>query len=204
MVIDSRQLSLHPVSAADLDDLVRLDSDPEVMRFVSGGPATPVATIADWIIPRAVAQQHEYGTGMWIVRRRDDQRFAGWVQLRTPRHSSACELELSYRLGRNHWGRGYATEASAALIAAMFTSTPAQRIFASTHIAHTSSRRVMEKLGMRLAAATRLPDEDGDGEPDDVEFELLREHWLARRGRHAAAPGRRTHTYRQDGLTISA
>lgn len=182
---------------------MNLDADPAVMRFVSGGAATGTAEIADWVIPRMQAAQREHGTGMWVLHLRagtvDDGAdfhngadFVGWVQLRTPRHSRAAELELSYRLRRRHWGRGLAAEASAALIAVLFAESEVDRIFASTHPANTASRRVMEKLGMRLAAGTGADGRyfdatgsDGSGEAD-VEYELLREQWLVTRGRAAA------------------
>lgn len=180
VLLNTARLRLRPVHADDVDRLVALDADPEVMRFVSGGPATSPQTVADWIIPRTQSQQRDHGTGMWLLFTHDD-RFAGWVQLRSPRHSRADELELSYRLPREVWGRGYAAEAAGALIAAMFTTTDTTRIFAGTHVVHTASRRVMERLGMRLAAdsdATELAHPDAV-----VEYEILREQWAAARGR---------------------
>ncbi len=182
VLLHTRRLRLRPVTPADVDLLTRLDADPEVMRFVSGGPATGRATIADWVIPRMQAQHREYGTGMWLLSPLgDDEAFAGWIQLRTPRHGGTDELELSYRLPRDAWGRGYAAEAANALIAMMFTQTPTTRIFAGTHVVHTASVRVMEKLGMRLAADSAAVDLTG---PDAVvEYEILREQWQATRGR---------------------
>lgn len=190
MLLHTRRLRLRPVVPDDLDRLVELDADPAVMRFVSGGPATSRQTIAEWVIPRMQAQYREYGTGMWIVS--PDEAPAdvlGWVQVRTPRHSDAGELELSYRLRRSAWGHGYVTEASHALITLMFSDTPATRIFAGTHVGHAASRAVMEKLGMRLAAST---DVRALTSPDSVvEYELLRQHWLATRGRGTVRSGTR-------------
>ena len=55
MIIDTPHLRLRPVTTADVDDLVALDSDPAVMRYVSGGAPTPPETIAHWVVPRAIA-----------------------------------------------------------------------------------------------------------------------------------------------------
>lgn len=193
MLLNTARLRLRPVEPTDLHRLTALDADPEVMRFVSGGPATSEATIADWVIPRMQSQQREHGTGMWVLSAVAPPEgtpagggdFLGWVQLRTPRHSAAGELELSYRLHRWAWGHGYASEAAAALIAVMFTGTGATRIFAGTHVVHTASRRVMERLGMRLAADT---DAAALTRPEAVvEYELLREQWLSTRGRGAVS-----------------
>jgi len=195
VIIETAGLRLQPVSHDDLPDLVALDADPAVMRFVSGGPATAADQIADWVIPRMQAALREHGAGMWVLRPRSGDGFLGWVQLRRPRHSRARELELSYRLRREQWGRGLAVQASAALIAVMFTDSDTDRIFASTHPANAASRRVMEKLGMRLASGVgaddrHFPAQHRPGGPalpeaaaPDVEYELLREHWLLTRGR---------------------
>lgn len=178
------RLRLRPVTPDDAGRLAALDADPEVMRFVSGGAPTDPRHVRDWVIPRMQAQHRDHGTGMWLIFAAGDGDFLGWVTVRTPRHSRAGEAELSYRLARSAWGHGYAAEASAAVIARAFTDTPVERIFAGTHVGHRASRRVMERLGMRLAADT---DVTGLDDPDAVvEYELLRDHWAASRGRHAA------------------
>lgn len=178
----TRRLSLQPVSARDSRELAALDDDPEVMRFVSGGLPTGLRTIETWVIPRAQQQHREFGTGMWTMRDRAGGGFVGWTSLRTPRHSGGGELELSYRIGRPAWGLGLAAEASSALIAAVFSAPDCGvgRIFASTHPRHLASRRVMEKIGMRLTADSAAlrpgPDWPADA-PADLEYELLRDHW---------------------------
>lgn len=152
------------------------------MRFVSGGTSTSAATIADWVIPRMQVQQRDHGTGMWLILAHTasfddgaDGRFAGWVQLRTPRHSAGSELELSYRLRRAAWGRGYAAEASQTLIDSIFRARPIDRVFAGTQLGHTASRRVLERLGMRLSADTDLRLLTS---PESlIEYELLRTMW---------------------------
>lgn len=187
MQLFTSRLALRPVQAADAGLLVALDADAEVMRFVSGGVPTPAATIIDWVIPRMQVQQRDYGTGMWLLFDAGTADFTGWVQLRTPRHSRAHELELSYRLRREAWGRGLAGEAASALLATIFTSTPTTRVFAGTDVDHRASRRVLESLGMRLAADT---DTEALTRPGAcVEYEILREAWAAGRGRGAVAPG---------------
>ncbi|MFZ2511893.1 MAG: GNAT family N-acetyltransferase [Gordonia sp. (in: high G+C Gram-positive bacteria)] len=184
MHLFTSRLLLRPVDAADVDLLAALDADAEVMRFVSGGVPTPTARVADWVIPRMQLQQQEYGTGMWLAFDAHTMAFVGWVQMRTPRHSGALELELSYRLRRETWGHGLAREAASALIAAIFTSTPTTRIFAGTDVDHHASRRVLEALGMRLAAdtdAAALTRRDAC-----LEYEILRSVWAVGRGRGAA------------------
>ncbi|MFW0785042.1 GNAT family N-acetyltransferase [Gordonia sp. CPCC 206044] len=178
MILETARLRLRPVASSDTDALVRLDSDPAVMRFVSGGAPTPREVIEDWVVPRAQAEYRAHRTGMWTATDRITGGFLGWFALRTPRHSNCAELELSYRLCRHVWGHGLATEAAAALLRMSFQQICAERVFASTMAVNMPSRRVMEKIGMRLSAIRMSTDDvvfgSGGGE---VEYELLRAHW---------------------------
>ncbi|AZG44646.1 GNAT family N-acetyltransferase [Gordonia insulae] len=178
MILETVRLRLRPVTMSDVDALVDLDSDPAVMRYVSGGAATSREEIENWVLPRAQAEHRAHRTGMWTAVDRTTSTFRGWFLLRAPRHSNQPELELSYRLRRDAWNQGLATEAARALMTMSFQEISTDRIFASTMAANMASRRVMEKIGMRLSAIRMSDDElifgAGGGE---VEYELLRSHW---------------------------
>lgn len=198
MNIDTARARLRPVSAVDVDELVHLDSDPEVMRYVSGGAATPRAVIEEWVVPRAETEHRRYGTGTWVLCDPATTAFLGWISLRTPRHSCRAELELSYRLRRTVWGRGLATEAALALVGFAFDHLGTERVFASTVARNASSRRVMEKVGMTLCAIHLCGDEADSAElltihPDrdrsEVEYELLHADWQERSQRWSSAGG---------------
>ena len=81
------------------------------------------------------------------------------------------------------WGRGFATEVSQALIDDGFANRGVQRVNASTMVVNVASRRVMEKVGMRLVRTfhadwpVRI---DGD-EHGDVEYAITKDEWLANR-----------------------
>lgn len=179
MVIETRRLSLRPVTHTDAQLLTRLDADPEVMHYITGGVPTPFADIADWMIPRALTESAgDTGGGLWLATEHATGYFVGWFSLRAPRHSPSRELELSYRLHRRAWGRGFATEGSQRLIDHAFINFRVSRIFAGTMAVHTGSRRVMEKCGMRLVSVHQCPDETIPGaERGDVEYDLLVSDW---------------------------
>ncbi|MCH5642646.1 MULTISPECIES: GNAT family N-acetyltransferase [unclassified Gordonia (in: high G+C Gram-positive bacteria)] len=192
MNIDTPRTRLRPLGPDDVEDLVHLDGDPEVMRYVSAGVPTSRAVIEEWVLPRAEAERVAHGTGMWSIVDPASSSFLGWVSLRTPRHSNRTELELSYRLRRAAWGRGLATEASRAVLAFAFGHLGTERVFAGTMAINVGSRRVMEKLGMSLAAI-HVSDErfdelspppsvlgflaDGGFDQAEVEYEIVRAQW---------------------------
>jgi RimJ/RimL family protein N-acetyltransferase len=179
---------LRRMTEADVDNLFRLNSDPQVMRYLTGGAATPREQIRDEIIPFQLDSYERYGgLGLWAADDRARGGFLGWFHLR-PRNPDGV-IDLGYRLRQQSWGQGLATEGSRALIDKGFGELGLDRIVAETMAANQGSRRVMEKCGMTLA---RTYPWDGtvpiDGsELGCVEYVLTRADWLAAR---SSAPRR--------------
>ena len=146
---------LRRFSTADVDNLVRLDADPDVMRFVNGGVPTPRYEIENDLLPAFLAYYDRYeGFGFWAVIEKASGEFLGWFHFRPRPDAAAGEVELGYRLRKPAWGRGYATEGSHALIAKGFTESGVQRVVAEAMTVNVASRRVMEKAGLKLVRAT--------------------------------------------------
>ena len=105
--------------------------------------------------------------------------------------SGLWEVSIGYRLVRSAWGKGFATEAVAALLQAAFARESITRVIANTYEENLSSQRVLDKLGMKLCRRYRPTSEDlsssdtsrsSPGEPwdgDELEYELDREVFLA-------------------------
>lgn len=174
--LQTGRLTLREFTADDLDDLVELDSDPEVMFHITGGRATSRAEMADEVLPHWLAfHRTGDGFGFFAAHERPGGAFTGWFHLR-PGHDGA---ELGYRLRREFWGRGYATEGTRALIDKAFTDLGVSRVYAETMAVHTASRRVMEKAGLRFVRTFHAdwPDRIPGDEHGDVEYALTREEW---------------------------
>jgi RimJ/RimL family protein N-acetyltransferase len=152
--LETERLSLRRFTPADLDALVELDSDPDVMRYLSGTP-TPREVLERDILPTFLTYRGDLG--FYAVIEKAGGTFVGWIGLRPTTDRAA---ELGYRLRRPVWGRGYATEGSRALIAKAFTEFGVERITATTYEENVASRRVMEKCGLRFVRAFRVSAED--------------------------------------------
>jgi RimJ/RimL family protein N-acetyltransferase len=154
-VLETPRLRLRPLAATDLDDLVRLDLDPEVMRYV-GSPAgvkTPAETEAR---ARTRIRESEMGTleplGLWRVEAREDGAFCGiGALLRMP---DGVDVEVAYRLARAAWGRGLATEAAGVLVAHGLRTLGLPRLVAVTYPENHASQRVLDKLGFERRGLT--------------------------------------------------
>ena len=185
--LETERLILRRFTEDDVDSLVDLDSDPEVMRYISGGPATPREEIERDHIPAYLAYYQQYeGYGFWAAVEKATGSFLGWFHFRPAPGTPTDEPELGYRLRRSAWGKGYGTEGARALIRKGFTELGVRRVVAFTYGDHHASRRVMEKAGMRLVRTFRLTPEQlaslsvidptlFDG--DDVEYAITKAEW---------------------------
>jgi RimJ/RimL family protein N-acetyltransferase len=170
--LQTERLILRRVTEADADDLVALDSDPEVMRYVGG--VHPPEVVRDDILP-AWLEYYERGEdfGYWAAVEKSTGGLIGWFHLR-PEHEPPHELEVGYRLKRSAWGKGYATEGTRALISKAFDELGADRVVATADEPNVRSWRVMEKAGMHLVE--RFVGRDPDGSTwDGVRYAIDRQ-----------------------------
>lgn len=189
--LETPRLLLRRFTPDDVDAIVALDSDPAVMRYINGGRPTPLEEIRDDILPWWLAY-YERGDawGFWAVIDRERGRFLGWFHLRPLPSDPPDEPELGYRLVRDAWGRGYATEGSRALVDKAFTELGATRVHASTMAINTGSRRVMEKAGLRFVRLFHgeWPERIPGDEAGDVEYAITRAEWEADRLSRPGSP----------------
>jgi len=180
--LETERLILRQLTTDDVDRIVELDSDPEVMRYITGGAATGVSEVRDEQMPYWLAfYERDPGFGFWAAIEKATGEFLGWFHFRPHGEQG---VELGYRLRRVAWGRGLAAEGSRALIDKGFAELGVQRVYAEAMAVNVASRRVMEKAGLRyvrtFVADWPYPIE-GD-EHGDVEYAQTREQWLADRG----------------------
>jgi RimJ/RimL family protein N-acetyltransferase len=200
--LDTERLTLRRFTVADVDNLVELDSDPDVMRYLSGGTPTPRDVIECEILPRFLRANEQFdGFGYWAAIEKATGAFLGWFSFRPRDEAHTDEVELGYRLRKAAWGQGYATEGARALIRKGFAELGVQRVYATTYQDNLASRRVMEKAGLSFVRAYRLTPADlltqgtfhststDVWEGDDVEYELERAAW-ARQEAAGMSPGR--------------
>ncbi|MFP1625452.1 GNAT family N-acetyltransferase [Streptomyces sp. 5K101] len=190
--LETSRLTLRPFAESDADDLLALDNDPEVMRYLNGGrPTTHEEVLRDTMpallrhYPCLDGRPGVEGRGYWAAQDRGSGVFLGWFEFRPLRADSRDQVELGYRLGRRAWGHGLATEGSRALIRLGFTELGVLRVRAHTMTVNERSRRVMEKAGLRYVRTffEEWPDAIDGSEFGDVEYAVTRQQWLeGRRG----------------------
>ncbi|WP_162910514.1 GNAT family N-acetyltransferase [Hymenobacter oligotrophus] len=142
---ETERLALRQLTLADLDTLYRLDSDPEVMRYIIP-PRTYEGTRE--YLEELIANYEKFpGLGRWAVIEKSTGAFVGVHVLK---HLEASGyIEIGYRFFPEFWGRGYATEMTRALLRYGFQDLGLQQIVGVTHPENLASQHVLEKCGLR-------------------------------------------------------
>lgn len=145
--IETERLLLRQWRADDREPFARMSADPEVMAHF---PGTLVRAEADRIVDVVEAEIATHGYGFWALESRTTGDFLGFTGIRAPRDAlpfSPC-IEVGWRLARDSWGKGYATEAARAALDFGFTRLGLPEIVSFTAVRNERSRRVMQRLGM--------------------------------------------------------
>jgi RimJ/RimL family protein N-acetyltransferase len=133
----------------DVDDVVALNADPEVMRYLDHGrPMTPARVLAEEM-PRLMAHNRRADRlGSWIARDRGTGSFLGWFMI-TPADQPLRTAELSYRLRRRAWGLGYDIEGISFMIE-IARAAQVSTVMATTMAVDGVSRRLLERAGLHV------------------------------------------------------
>lgn len=125
-----------------------LNADPEVMRHF---PSMLSQQQSDEMVDHMAKAWEARGFGLWAVERLDTHAFIGSVGLSLPSWSEVDFVEVGWRLGRRHWGHGFAPEAARVALRFGFDRLDAvgDEIVSFTTTLNLKSQRVMEKIGMR-------------------------------------------------------
>lgn len=142
----------------DLDGLAEMNADPEVMRFIHDGHVHDREEAAA-SLGRIRAHWDEHGFGLWAVERKPDRGFMGFCGIGFPRFlpALAASPEIGWRLMREHWGRGYASEAAVVSRDDFFSAHDFDHLVSLALPGNIASHRVMRKLGMHRVADATLP-----------------------------------------------
>jgi RimJ/RimL family protein N-acetyltransferase len=91
--------------------------------------------------------------GVWHATRRDTGAFIGWYCLKYC--PPTCDVEVGYRLLREAWGQGFATEGATELVRYGYDDLGLDKIIGVTHPGNRASQRVLMKAGLDDAGYAR-------------------------------------------------
>ena len=174
-IIETERLLLRQWRDDDRDPFAAINADPVVMEHF---PATLTRAESDAFVDRHSALIDQRGWGLWAVEVRDTGDFIGFTGLAVPVFDAdfvPC-TEIGWRLAPASWGRGYATEAAAAVLSFAFDELRLGAVLAFAYVGNHRSRRVMEKIGLEERLEFDHPNLPGDPVERHVLYGLAAEN----------------------------
>ena len=154
-VVETERLVLRAWTEADFEAYAAANADPDVQRFLGG----PQDRETSWrSLAAHIGHWQLRGYGQWALERRADGRLIGRAGLWHP--EGWFGVEVGWKLDRDAWGHGYATEAAVASLDWAWRNVKVDRILSVIHPENGASIRVAERLGMH-----HLRDDVDEGRP---------------------------------------
>lgn len=140
------RLLLRQWQQEDLSPFAQLNADAEAMRYF---PEPLSKDESNALATKLAAQINERGWGLWAVEILQTAEFIGFVGLGKNTDTPQGEvIEVGWRLARDHWGKGYATEGAQAALVYAFQMLKVNEVYSLTSVINQRSRAVMGRLGM--------------------------------------------------------
>lgn len=165
--IRTERLLLRRWREDDLEPFAAMNADPQVMRYF---PELFPRERSAASIERSERRFEEDGYGLWALETLADGRFIGFTGLAPVAFEAhfTPAVEAGWRLRREAWGRGYATEAARAAVSFGFEQVGLEEIVSLTSVHNAPSIAVMRRLGMVR-----------DPADDFLNPNIPADHWLA-------------------------
>jgi ribosomal-protein-alanine N-acetyltransferase len=173
--LETERLVLREIVPADAEDLFRIFSDEETMRYWSCKPYTSVDQARRLI--ESLAEAARGGAGIhWAITLRGDDRLVGKLGYNEWRKAHR-RGEISYIVAREHWGKGVVGEALGAALDYGFDHMNLHSVEAGVTPGNDASARMLQKLGFRLEGHLRENFLTDRGFVDSLIYSLLRSDW---------------------------
>ncbi|ESQ16040.1 MAG: GNAT family N-acetyltransferase [Thiohalocapsa sp. PB-PSB1] len=146
-------MQIRELDSTDAPTLSMILGDPVVMEFSSNGALTAADTLR--FIERCRGSYKQHGHGQWALIEKQSGDLIGFCGLSHATVDAADVVEIAYRLARNQWGKGLASEAAGKVLDYGFSICNIESIVGIVSHRHRASIRVLEKVGFQWFYRTR-------------------------------------------------
>lgn len=173
MKMETKRLTLRNLTMKDFDALHEILSDPQTMRHY---PAPfDEARTRRWIAWN-MDNYAQFGFGLWAVILKETGEFIGDCGITMQNiHGNICP-EIGYHIRRDHWRKGYASEAARACMDYIFEHTQFQSLYSYMKYTNEASYGVALKNGMKF-----IEEYDDPVNTRTRVYAISREDWQALR-----------------------
>ena len=163
-MIKTERIYFKRFSEDDTDLLFQLDGDADVVKYITLGVPRTIEEVIEKSMPRILkSYQEKSDFGIFAAYLNNSDEYIGWFQFEKDKEFKDA-IEIGWRLKKQHWGNGYATEVATAL--SEMGIEMGKTIVARAMIENLASIRVMEKAGLEFEKEFWGDYEPHSGSPD--------------------------------------
>jgi RimJ/RimL family protein N-acetyltransferase len=163
-MIKTERIYLERFREDDTDLLFQLDGDADVMKYITLGVSRTIEEVIEKSMPRILKSYQENSDfGIFAAYLNNSDKYIGWFQFEKDKEFKDA-IEIGWRLKKQHWGNGYATELAIAF--SKMGIEMGKTIVARAMIENLASIRVMEKAGLEFEKEFWGDYEPHSGNPD--------------------------------------
>ncbi len=148
MVFESQRLLFRKWKISDREPFHEMNADPDVMEFF---PSVLSREESDNYLDAIISRIERDGFGFWAVERKLSKEFIGFIGINPSNVGLDIEpcIEIGWRLKKDFWGRGYATEGAIRVLRFAFDEHKFDKVYSFTTLSNRNSENVMKKIGMK-------------------------------------------------------
>ena len=149
IVLETERLILRRLVIEDLNDLFVLYSDPEIRKYFPDGAKNfnDTKEELEWYLN---GHPEHPELGLWATIHKETGKFIGRCGLLPWEIDGKLEVEIAYLLDKTYWHQGLATDAALGITKYGFENLNLSRLICLMHPENLASRRVAERIGMKL------------------------------------------------------
>jgi RimJ/RimL family protein N-acetyltransferase len=156
-VLRCERLSLRELGLHDAEFILRLLNEPGFLRFIGDKGVRNLDDAREYLAKGPLESYRRHGFGLYLVSRRGDEAPIGICGL--VKRDTLVDPDVGFAFLEEHWSKGYASEAAAAVLVYARDTLSIERIVAITAIDNRGSIAVLEKIGLTLERRVRLGDD---------------------------------------------
>lgn len=156
-VIETPRLVLRELNAGDAPFILQLLNEEGFVTFIGDKGVRSMADARRYIAKGPLDSYRRHGFGLYLTSLRDDDIPIGICGL--VKRDTLPDVDVGFAFLAHHWGKGYGSEAAAAVLHQGRTVLGLKRIVAITAPDNHGCMAVLEKIGLRLERRIRLVDE---------------------------------------------
>lgn len=166
VMINTERLLLRPLTVDDAQEVYEWVSDDRVSKYMVYNTYQSVDEVVQWLkYIETVTDEYNFG-----FVRKSDGRLIGSGGI-SPDAKGNGFWGFGYNLRYDCWGKGYATEATKAMMKYVYENFGVRK-FASSHVEfNKASGRVMEKCGLHFVGYGEFQKLDGSCKMRSMEYE---------------------------------